>query len=310
MSITKKILINHHDKLLEAFSGYRDFCRILTDGYALIASDMTLIDCNQEFCRMLEGKKKRLLKEGQVSNMFEVFLGEKQVALEDLLDINKPQRVDQVTMCVNGNKLLVVISYFPFFDNGIYLGSLAIFRNMTDESILQYKYKDKYLEAMTDPLTELKNRSYFMQELERLTELYFEDKQNNYFSVVLLDIDYFKKVNDTYGHQAGDAVLVEVAKSLRKNVFESDIVGRYGGEEFVILFPNVNLNDAMRICERLRRKLESKTITHDSKKIKITASFGVTQISGNSDKANLMLERADTALYEAKDAGRNQVKSK
>ena len=161
--------------------------------------------------------------------------------------------------------------------------------------------------ASTDPMTKLYNRRYFIEIAESILDL---DKRNNEnTSVVILDIDKFKDVNDTYGHKIGDDVIVALADILQDHGRKSDIVCRWGGEEFVILLPNTNTNGAFIISERIRKAIENMKINlDDNKRFNITASFGVSQVKYEIDNhIDCAISRADDALYEAKESGRNKV---
>ncbi len=125
----------------------------------------------------------------------------------------------------------------------------------------------------------------------------------------MLDIDYFKKINDSYGHKVGDDVLVAIAETLNEQIRQSDIICRFGGEEFVILLPETDLDGAMIIAEKIRVAIErfALTITPDQI-IKYTASFGVSQVNNQKDSSiEELLNRADIALYQAKEEGRQRV---
>ena len=122
-------------------------------------------------------------------------------------------------------------------------------------------------------------------------------------SILFLDIDYFKKINDTYGHEFGDFVLSEIGKILQNTFRKSDIIGRWGGEEFIIILPETSYEDALKLAEKLRKTIEN----HNFKDVKVTISVGVSEYTGNFENS---LKRADEALYKAKNSGRNQVKGK
>ena len=124
--------------------------------------------------------------------------------------------------------------------------------------------------------------------------------------MIIFDLDHFKQINDTFGHNVGDKVLKEVARIVRKNLRNTDIFARWGGEEFIILLPNTDLKGAKSVAEKLRRAIERLYIP-ELKGRKITASFGVTQVY-NDELLAEAIHRADTALYKAKNEGRNQVK--
>lgn len=160
--------------------------------------------------------------------------------------------------------------------------------------------------SQTDALTGLDNRRHLE---ERLREMFEHAKRlNEPFACVMCDLDRFKSVNDTYGHQAGDQVLREFAQILRKEVREIDRAGRYGGEEFMLLLPGTVLDAAVRFAERVRKQVEAHTFSFDDTSICRTASFGVSAWPHPrvSDCEGLM-RAADDALYVAKETGRNRV---
>jgi len=164
-------------------------------------------------------------------------------------------------------------------------------------------------EVLLDALTGLNNRKAFDRKINDLCEKF--DKNEEFFSVIMLDIDYFKKFNDQYGHQVGDEVLRIVGSHLKENLKGKDFPSRYGGEEFIVLLPNTKLDKAYIVAEQIRETISKKRL-----KIKktgqalgnITVSVGVSEIR-EGDTAISVVERVDSALYLAKDSGRNNVKS-
>ncbi len=157
-----------------------------------------------------------------------------------------------------------------------------------------------------DGLTELNNRS----SLDRAIKVTFDSfaKGNaGPHSLVMADIDFFKKVNDTYGHPIGDQVLQEVAKILSSGSRKGDFVGRFGGEEFCVLLPNTGINGAYQYCEKMRSEIEQAVIKTGKGEIKITISMGVCEIDESHKTTAQWLEAADSALYKAKEGGRNQT---
>lgn len=160
--------------------------------------------------------------------------------------------------------------------------------------------------AITDALTGLHNRHYMERHMQALvTEANQKQKP---LSLLVSDIDYFKSINDTYGHNVGDTVLQEFANRLKSNARSMDLVCRFGGEEFVIVMPDTDLALAYTIAERLRKAVADKPFVVDSeRKVDITASMGIASLEGEGDTPIALLERADKALYRAKRDGRNRV---
>jgi len=159
--------------------------------------------------------------------------------------------------------------------------------------------------SRTDVLTQMYNRGYWEETLVREFQRY--TRTNNVATLVMLDIDHFKNVNDTYGHQAGDAALKMVASVLTKTLRETDIAGRYGGEEFSVILVDTNAENALIFCERLRKAIESCEIFYDGIQIKLTISLGVYEIHSKLATHNEWIEGADNALYVCKENGRNQT---
>ncbi|MFA5778659.1 MAG: GGDEF domain-containing protein [Elusimicrobiota bacterium] len=159
--------------------------------------------------------------------------------------------------------------------------------------------------SRTDGLTGLYRRGYFN---ERLKEEELRAKRSNgRFSILMTDIDHFKKVNDTYGHQAGDMVLKTVTEILKNSIYETDFAARYGGEEFVVIFPKTDPEGLKIKAEKIRRKIEETEITVGLEKIKVTASFGIAHYPKDSQVAEEVLRCADMSLYKSKQTGRNKV---
>jgi len=174
------------------------------------------------------------------------------------------------------------------------VGYTAIRHDITDKKRVEEL-------SITDRLTGLYNRL----KLDELFAHYLSiaKRHQALFSIILLDIDKFKSVNDTYGHQVGDSLLQEIAKLLKTNVRFEDAVGRWGGEEFLILLPNSNSEDARLLAEKLRSVIEAENFAYVGSR---TASFGVATYHQNDDEKS-MTARADEALYLAKESGRNRV---
>ncbi len=163
-----------------------------------------------------------------------------------------------------------------------------------------------YTEAVTDDLTGLYNRKLLETRIRE--ELRRSRKQDRPCALLLLDIDHFKRVNDTYGHLEGDQVLVRIAQVLQSAARFSDVVARYGGEEFIMLLPDTDRNGASTMAERVRAAIEEDPIEINGERVVITASVGVATYDGSYDLASkALIGAADTVLYKAKGAGRNCV---
>jgi diguanylate cyclase len=166
------------------------------------------------------------------------------------------------------------------------------------QSVLQELNAELHHASTHDPLTNIGNRKFITEHLTAAME------RPDPFSIVLLDIDHFKNINDTYGHGGGDAALTAIAQNLRSSLQAGDVMGRWGGEEFMILLPNTSLDTALFRAERLRLNLEALTIPSTDSEIRVTASFGICEHQ-TSETLRQTISRADKALYQAKQQGRN-----
>ena len=206
-----------------------------------------------------------------------------------------------------------IVAYNPFdklSDNEIgYLDEISKQASITIERAGNYM---KVLQHATlDALTGLNNRHQFALRLKE--EVASAKRQNSPLCCIMTDIDFFKKVNDTYGHAVGDCVLKTVAKQIKKELRENDIPSRYGGEEFTILLPYTTIIEAQLVAQRLRRAIEKKKINIEEygiegvSQISVTISVGVSAYDKSMKEAEELYQNADKALYEAKESGRNRV---
>ena len=219
------------------------------------------------------------------------------------------------------------IGIFPLVGEDKTLGCIVARGNMEKLSVKEIEYLDQltkqaaatinraniYAEvlkhATLDALTGINNRHQF--EIRLRQEVAASIRQNIPLCAIMIDIDFFKSVNDTYGHQAGDAVLKEVSNTIKNSLRESDIPSRYGGEEFAILLPFTKLEEAYSVAQRLRASVEQAEINisdvcEDKDFIKVTISVGVSEFNKDITGEELF-RRADKALYDAKTHGRNKV---
>lgn len=162
--------------------------------------------------------------------------------------------------------------------------------------------------SIKDSLTNIYNRRYVF---ERLKELYNQHKRDdNIFSIAILDIDHFKRVNDTYGHLGGDFILKEFSNDIKSNIRTYDLLARYGGEEFLIVFPNSNKDDAFKIIDRISIFVRNKNYIYNNNKIKITFSAGISDacnINTTNYSIDDLIDLADKRLYRAKETGRDKI---
>jgi diguanylate cyclase (GGDEF)-like protein len=171
-----------------------------------------------------------------------------------------------------------------------------------EERVLMQLYES----SVRDPLTQAYNRQYFSSRIQG--ELAYAIRHETELSLLLLDIDYFKKINDGHGHLAGDAVLKEVARRMREQLRSEDVLARYGGEEFVILLRSIPLDGAALAGERLRRNVSAKPVDFEGTQIPVTISIGAASLTCcETASANDLVAVADRRLYKAKDEGRNRV---
>ncbi len=156
--------------------------------------------------------------------------------------------------------------------------------------------------SRTDHLTQLYNRGHWEQRLQHEYA-----RHDNAFALLMLDIDHFKSINDRYGHQAGDAVIKRLSELIHAHLRDTDVAGRYGGEEFAILLPHTELSGAQSLAERLRQAAENQAVLHNGQVIAFTISLGIACLDRPARDHRCLIEWADQALYASKHAGRNRV---
>lgn len=209
-------------------------------------------------------------------------------------------------LCTNDENHFYHVSISGSLDiSGKFSGAVVIIEDVTGQ-----KKMERELERMatTDPLTGANNRRSFLQHMEK--EFLRYRRYGQRFTLLMLDIDYFKTINDTHGHNVGDEVLMVLADESRKMLRETDIFGRWGGEEFVVLLPESNMRQALAIAERLRGHLAAIDLdARSASRLKFTVSIGVATTKKQDALPDDIIGRADSALYLAKTRGRNRVVS-
>jgi diguanylate cyclase (GGDEF)-like protein len=192
---------------------------------------------------------------------------------------------------------------------GVFGVSYLLIRRGTNQ--LRQAQEQLEMLAKTDALTDIANRGYLMargqEEFVRLRRHILKKQPALTLGCIMLDLDHFKRINDTKGHPAGDYVLKCVAQRLKESVRPYDVIGRYGGEEFVVLLPDTNLEQSLVVAERIRNSVSCSPFEYEGAQIPLTVSLGVSCSNENDQGLNDLLKRADEGLYKAKEAGRDRV---
>ena len=290
-------LLNARNKLELANKENEKYLEMINSHVLISSTDINgiIIDASDALCDLTGYKKSELI--GKNHNIF------KHQDMKDILFSNMWKTIKSKKVWKGEIKSLkkdgsfywadVIIS--PTYDNDFnVIGYSAIRNDITDKKRIEQL-------SITDKLTGIANRSKLDDFLNN--EIKRARRYESSLGVVLLDIDNFKRVNDTYGHLVGDKVLVAIANILKSNIREIDFLGRWGGEEFLIVCPHTNKEGIMTLCETLRKKIEEYDFKNCTKQ---TASFGVTSFS-KDDTIDSIILRADNALYRAKEIGKNTV---
>lgn len=254
-----------------------------------------IIKCSDALCELTGYSKEELI--GHNNRIFRHPSTPEEVFKEMWKTISNGKKWEgEIQNCKkDGSSFWVYKSITPIIKNGTIVSYNAISQNITDRKIAQQL-------SITDPLTKISNRLHLEDVFK--DEVLRAKRYQTVFSVIIMDVDLFKNVNDTYGHDVGDQVLISIANILRENIRNIDVVGRWGGEEFLIICPETKLEHAKLLARKLRDKIARTKFKHvDSQ----TCSFGVSSHKDSNETSNEVVKRADDALYEAKNSGRNSV---
>ena len=229
--------------------------------------------------------------------------------------INKKKNDSLVVFTQEDKEFISLSSYFitlSIVSTQDSIDQLKKYNNELEDKVkertLQLEKTQKELidQVNHDPLTKLYNRRYFNEIIKNLLKISQRDK--NALVIAMLDIDDFKHVNDTYGHGIGDIAIQTIAKVFNETIRTSDISIRFGGEEFIIIFPDTNINNSKIICEKLRKNIKNSVIKVDeNKEFSLTVSIGLSQINTDDENEDKALYKVDKALYKSKKQGKNQV---
>lgn len=290
---------------------FKDVIENLEDGVFFVDQDKTIIYWNQGAEKITGYSKKEMVGKCCSDGLLDHYDLEGFPLCDDLCPFDRSLKRGTSTELEarlkkrDGSQLPVYIRVIPMRDeSGKIVGSAQFFTDITLKLILLDKVKTLENRTSVDLLTDLPNRSLVEFSLKsRLNE--FERNHWN-FGVIMMDIDHFKSFNDKYGHDVGDEVLKIIAKVIVKNQRAYDVVGRWGGEEFVGIISSVDKFSLLGVAERFRLMIENQTIKVGRKKIRITVSIGGTIVKAG-DTAESMIKRADINLYQSKKKGRNCV---
>ena len=215
----------------------------------------------------------------------------------------KPREAEVYMHHKDGHRIPVSIRVSTLTDrDGNIIGGIELFTNISHQAANELKVKELEKLALLDNLTQLPNRNYIGREIQSRYKV--KIRYNVPFGILFIDIDHFKKFNDTYGHDVGDDVLKFVAKTFIANARPFDLYGRWGGEEFIGIIHNINGKGLELLGNRLRKLIENSYIIRENGKLYVTISIGATLIN-KDDTIDGLIKRADTLMYKSKAAGRN-----
>lgn len=291
---------------------YGEFSKSLLDAWVVVDEHGKLLKSSMALSRLTGMKSKEMLRTDSFDNCLRLEVDGQNFSISQFLNMPCPGRMDEVVASSEGHSFLnLIVGYFPFLgSDGKPFGAFLLFRDVTAETQLQGKYVDKSKQSITDKLTNLFNRNYFEQAFPKLADeasLAPSGSVNAKIAVIMFDIDKFKSINDNYGHQAGDLIISKVAGILKGSFRKSDIVCRYGGEEFLAILPGSGLEEAGKVAEKVRKKIEQETYIWQDEVIPNSISIGVSAMAVGVESTEQVVARADAALYQAKHKGRNRV---
>jgi diguanylate cyclase (GGDEF)-like protein/PAS domain S-box-containing protein len=299
------------EQIMDAFKPYEQFCKAMLDAYVVVDVKGKILKSNPAAALLTGVSSKHLLKVTSIEEVLTMSVGGQTLSAKDILANIGPTRIDDIIASTGQNaELNLTIGYFPFLVDATVIGAFILIRDVTAETQLQSKYKDKASKSITDPLTGLFNRAHFedfmRNEEPRIATLPVGSDHRN-LTMIMGDIDFFKKINDKFGHPAGDYVIKTVAQIFQKTFRRTDIVCRYGGEEFLVILPASDAIGSAIAAEKARDAIEKFKFEFEGVTIPVTMSLGVAQMIVGQEMGKDTISRADAALYQSKHNGRNQV---
>ncbi|MBF0443508.1 MAG: sensor domain-containing diguanylate cyclase [Oligoflexales bacterium] len=298
------------------FKKYEEFCRVILDGYVLIDLTGQILKANAHFAHLVGDTMKHILKVDCIDQLLQLYVNRKLVPFRELLSYKRVTRIDEIRgINKTRSDLNLIIGIYPIFDEKFtrrHIGSFIIIRDVTAEKHLYKIYETTRENSITDALTGIFTRRYFeeymiLMEEKAVCTLVDGRKGLSPCSMIMVDIDQFKRINDKYGHQAGDHVLTAIAQIMGSTLRKTDMICRYGGEEFVVVLPDTSSENAAIIGEQLRRAVEDSNIVIGEHEIPVTISCGVAEIDLRVQTYRKCIRHADRALYNSKENGRNRV---
>lgn len=270
----------------------------MEEGVIVLNQNKQIVDYNDAAAKILPTLTARRIGKPLISTMDE------RLELKEILTNEKECDYQMVS---NGRAMHVHIRFSDVKTKGNEIvGKVITFSNITERVVMEEKLK---LSASLDGLTKIYNRTFFLERSEEVFESFC--RSGGEVAVLMFDIDYFKKVNDTLGHEAGDAVLVHIANVAKETIGTHGMLGRYGGEEFVACLPGMTLRQAYGVAELIRLSIAGKSALIENREVGVTLSLGVSSASipmgTKEDFLQPLMRQADQALYAAKKNGRNRV---
>lgn len=298
------------ESALDQFRYQEQFVKCLLDAWALIDHTGKVVKANLLFSQLIGESSRKVLKSDSIDDLIKFEIHDHHISSSEILSYDQPTRIDEISgITKKRSDLTLIMGIYPYMDihGHKVIGSFLLIRDVTDDKNLHDKYKTTKTDSITDNLTGLYTRRHFENYLTAQEETGKAENKVTTMSVCMVDIDHFKKVNDDYGHAAGDAILRVMGEMIASTFRKSDVTCRYGGEEFLVILPNTALLGAAVAAEKLRKVVEDRKIIFDGRTIPITISLGVAAFDFHKEKYQETVARADGALYAAKGQGRNQV---
>ncbi len=235
---------------------------------------------------------------GRLTKVFKVSLNEVKNAFEN----NHSGNFQKIKLSNQSDEFDTIVTAFNLMNHKLSetMVSLAMMKNIVED-------RTRVLEQLsnTDPLTKVANRRALFERGD--LELSRADRIHNNLTLILLDCDYFKNVNDEYGHQVGDELLKHICKICNQEIRSIDFLGRYGGEEFIIILPDCDIDGGIEIAKRIQNSLKENNLTIEDEELIVTLSMGISMLTDENETFEQLIHKADKAMYTAKENGRNRI---